>query len=199
MHGGFFMIVGQVDTLANGKVYGWAFNSDNQAERLQISIARGAQTLAAGMADLFREDLPDAGIGDGKHAFAIAVPPDITSLQGLSIAARSSTAGETALPIATSEEQRLDELFQGFSQRYDDLLVDMKDEIESMRRRGDDGAGNVELRAEFEARLAKVEKRLEDFEVFILRLDEITRKLQERAGLSRPGGMLARLLKRFRG
>jgi hypothetical protein len=182
------MIVGRVDEMTNGKVYGWAFNSDNPGERLDIRISRGSDVVATGKADVFRKDLPDAGVGDGEHAFAIDLPPNISSFTGLVIVARSAASGEAVLPIATNDERRVDDLFHVFSQRYDDLMVEMKSELDTLRRDG----GDAVLRGELEDRLSKIERRLEDFEVFIVRLDEITRTLQERVGLLRPKGFFAR-------
>ena len=186
------MIVGRVDVLSNNKVFGWAFNPDNPGERLQIRISRGAGIVATGRADVFREDLPDSGVGDGRHAFEIELPPNITSLQGLVLVARSESAGETTLQVATHEEHRFDDLFNVFSIRYDDLLVELKGEIDALKsERG--GAGASLPSAELEERLSKIERRLEDFEVFIMRIDEMTRTLQERVGLRKPKSIFARL------
>ena len=187
------MIVGRVDEMMNGKVYGWAFNSDNPGERLDIRVSRGSDVVAAGKADEFRKDLPDAGVGDGQHAFSIDVPPNISSFHGLVIVARSVASGEAVLPIATNDERRVDDLFHVFAQRYDDLLVEMKSQIDAVKGGGGagTGAGDTILRAEMEERLSKLEKRLEDFEVFVVRLDEMTRLLQERVGLLRPKSLFA--------
>jgi hypothetical protein len=185
------MIVGRVDEMANGKVHGWAFNSDNPGERLEIRISRGSDVVATGKADLFRKDLPDAGVGDGNHAFGLDVPSNISTFHGLVIVARSATSGEAVLAIATNDERRVDDLFHVFAQRYDDILVNLKSDIDGLR--GEDGAGAGKmLGPELEERLLKLEKRLEDFEVFVVRLDEITRKLEERVGLLRPKGFFTR-------
>ncbi|MGV3549560.1 hypothetical protein [Rhizobium sp.] len=183
------MIVGRVDEMMNGKVYGWAFNSDVPSERLEVRISRGAEVVATGTADVFRKDLPDAGVGDGSHAFNIEVPPNISSFQGLVIVARSATSGEAVLPIATNDDRRVDDLFHVFSQRYDDLMVEMKAELEEIKVSS--GTVATALGPELEDRLARVERRLEDFEVFVIRLDEMTRTLQERVGLLRPKGFFA--------
>lgn len=184
--GAFFMIVGRVDEMMNGKVHGWAFNSDQPDEHVEIRISRGSELLASGIADGFRKDLPDAGVGDGHHAFAVKLPDGVSSFQGLQIVARSADDGEMVLPIASKEDRKLDDLFYVFSQRYDDLLISMKADIDVVRTEG-----APLLRAELEERLAKLERRLEDFEVFVIRLDEITSKLQERVGLLRPKGFFS--------
>lgn len=191
------MIVGRVDEMANGKVHGWAFNSDSPGERLEIRISRGSDVVATGKADNFRKDLPDAGVGDGNHAFGIDVPSNISSFHGLVIVARSAASGEAVLPIATNDERRVDDLFHVFAQRYDDILVNLKSDIDGLRGEGGPGVGKI-LGPELEERLSKVEKRIEDFEVFIVRLDEITRKLEERVGLLRPKGLFSRLRSKWK-
>jgi hypothetical protein len=39
------------------------------------------------VANLYRADLPGAGIGDGYHAFSIPIPPDLVNGQGYYISA----------------------------------------------------------------------------------------------------------------
>jgi hypothetical protein len=73
------MIVGRVDGMRNGKVYGWAFNSDEPDEHLEIKVSRGGVVIATSLANSLRKDLPDAGIGNGDHAFDIALSPATSS------------------------------------------------------------------------------------------------------------------------
>jgi hypothetical protein len=190
------MIVGRVDVMKNGKVYGWAFNSDKPSERLQIRIGRGSDILTTGKADVFREDLPDAGVGDGKHAFEVELPPNVTSLQGLVISARSEDSGEVVLPITTSDERHVDDLFEAFAQRYDDVIIEMREELSALRSEGVGRPGGTPIPEDLEARLSKIERRMEDFEVFVVRLDENTRALQERVGLIKPSGFFAKLFRK---
>ena len=185
------MISGRVDEMRNSKVHGWAFNSDDRNERLEILIKRGDEIVASGIADAFREDLPNAGVGDGKHAFGIPVPPTFASFLGLTVVARSASSGEVQLPIANNDERKIDSLFAGVTRRYDNLLLEMKSEVDAVK-----AGASSEWRDEVNERLARIEKRLEDFEVFVMRLDEMTRKLQERVGLLKPKGMFAWLRRR---
>ena len=186
------MIVGRVDVMRDGKVFGWAYNSESPDEHLEISINRGAKVIATGRANLMRDDLPDAGIGKGDHAFEIVLPPAISSLQGITLMAKSASVGEAALPIATDDDRRTDELFQILTQRYDGALVALKAEIDLLNGVGGlQHARDLTALPEFERRLSELEKRIEDFEVFVVRLDEISRILQERAGLTRRRGFFS--------
>jgi hypothetical protein len=191
------VIIGRVDEMRNGKVYGWAYNSDNPGEHLEVSVNRGAEILATGLADRMREDLPEAGVGKGDHAFEIVLPPNISSFHGIMLVARSDLAGAAPLPIATNDERRIDDLFQIFSLRYDEALIALKSEIDVLKNVDEQasGQGSASL-LEFERRLSELEKRIEDFEVFIVRLDEMSRILQERAGLTRSRGIFSFLFRR---
>lgn len=175
------MIVGRVDGVRNGKVYGWAFNSDNPDEHLEIKVSRSGAVIAAGFADRFRADLPEAGIGKGDHAFDIALPPEISSFHGVIAIARSALDGEAPLPYATNDERRVDDLFQVFSRRYDEILVAFKTEIDDLKKiNGDGGQPKTEVPADVMQRLSQVETRLDEIEVFVVRLDEIARDLEVR-------------------
>lgn len=183
--------------MRNGKVYGWAFNSENPDEHLEVRVNRGTDVIATGQANLMRKDLPGAGIGNGDHAFEIVLPPNITSFHGIMLVAKSATSGEAPLAIATNDERRVDDLFQVFAQRYDEVLLALKAEIDLLNGVGD-LKRDRELAAipEFDRRLSELEKRIEDFEVFVVRLDEISRVLQERAGLNRKKGIFSFLFRK---
>jgi hypothetical protein len=185
------MIVGRVDEMRNGKVYGWAFNSDNPDEHLEIRVGRSGALLASGRADKLRADLPEAGIGKGDHAFEIALPANISSFHGIILVARSQRSGEIALPIATNDERRVDDLFQIFSRRYDEILVALKADIDSVKGAEGQPSPNSASPPDIEHRLSQLEKRMDDFEVFIVRLDEIAKKLHDRINSTPSGGFLS--------
>ena len=121
-----------------------------------------------------RLDLPEAGIGDGDHAFEILVPHNITSFHGLMIIAQSVREGEIALPIATNDDRRIDDLFHIFSERYEAALFGLKDEIDSIReiqKSAIEPPATVAVDGKIVARLAKLEKRIEESEIFLMRID----------------------------
>jgi hypothetical protein len=181
------MLTGRVDELVDGLIFGWAFNDEQPNEHLVIRVMRGPQVIASGVANIMRRDLPDAGIGDGDHAFRINVPPNITSFQGLMIIAQSQKSGEMPLPIATNDERRFDEMFTAFSARYEEVLVRFKDEMDGIkaRCRALENAQqavpthSAELPADLEDRLNRLEARMEAAEVFFVRIDEAVRRLVE--------------------
>jgi hypothetical protein len=176
------MLIGRVDELRNSKVFGWAFNPENPGEHLVVRVMQGPRVIASGVANILRPDLPDAGIGDGDHAFEVVVPTNITSFQGLMLIAQSTRDGEIALPIASNDDRRLDDLFDVFAARYEEALIAMKAELDRVQQRCDvlesrRGDTATSLPADLDQRLARLESRMEEAEVFFVRIDEMVHKL----------------------
>ena len=67
---------GHFDRADGGRATGWAFDPSAPKTRLEIEIRCAEEVIAKGIADRFRQELLDAGIGDGCHAFEIAVDLD---------------------------------------------------------------------------------------------------------------------------
>ena len=186
------MILGRADEIRNGKALGWAYDSDVPGAHLSISIRRGRDIIATGISNVFREDLPAAGVGNGDHAFEIPLPPNITSFQGLVITAGSEQSGEAVLAVATNDERHLDDLFQIFSARYDKALNELKRDIDGFQQ----DERSLDVLDEMGSQLKRLEKRMQELEVFIVRLDETSRSLQQRVGLGRKKGFFARIFGR---
>ncbi len=68
-------IRGQFDRIANGVAQGWAFDAELPEQRLEIQIYNRDRVVSQGTADRFRQDLLDAGIGDGAYAFELPIDP----------------------------------------------------------------------------------------------------------------------------
>lgn len=60
-----------VDIYHEGYFKGWILNYNNPLQRIVIEISQGKRVIARGVANQFRQDLADAGIGDGCCAFVI--------------------------------------------------------------------------------------------------------------------------------
>jgi GT2 family glycosyltransferase len=71
--------IGNLDFVKGFYVYGWAYNKKDLDERVEVVVFVDDKPVAEGVADLFRQDLLDAGIGDGKHGFIIKLPEDLVS------------------------------------------------------------------------------------------------------------------------
>ena len=67
------MTIGYVEALRAFQVRGWAFAREAPERRLEVELRVGESLVGAAIADQPRDDLRDAGIGDGAHGFVINV------------------------------------------------------------------------------------------------------------------------------
>ncbi len=65
---------GRVDAIDGGRLFGWAFDPVAPDQRLKVRVLLDGAPVAEAVADRNRPDLRRNGIGDGKHAFEIALP-----------------------------------------------------------------------------------------------------------------------------
>lgn len=70
---------GAVEVLNNRQALGWAVGADG--ERLAIEAWLGETRLGAGLAEADRPDLAAAGLGDGRHGFAIAFARHLSDME----------------------------------------------------------------------------------------------------------------------
>lgn len=68
---------GFVDGIHGYYLYGWVYNIEKPKERVEVSVFCVDKIIAEGIAHEFREDLLQAKIGDGFHAFRIKLPEEI--------------------------------------------------------------------------------------------------------------------------
>lgn len=67
-----------IDEIGKSQISGWALNKNNIENPPQIEIRSNNQYITSTKADQFRQDLKDAGIGNGHHAFSLKI--DINSI-----------------------------------------------------------------------------------------------------------------------
>lgn len=68
---------GFIDAVERGVIYGWAWNPQRPEEPVDVEILLGERVLAVVTADIFRADLVELEIGDGRHAFEFALPDEL--------------------------------------------------------------------------------------------------------------------------
>ncbi|MBP7335247.1 glycosyltransferase family 2 protein [Niveispirillum sp.] len=71
------MIRGNFDCIAGRDVCGWAWDSEQPHEPVPVTVLFDNVVVAQGLANHHRPDLQAAGIGQGIHAFYIALPEDL--------------------------------------------------------------------------------------------------------------------------
>lgn len=67
-----------IDHASTDMIYGWVQDWSLLNHRLHVSLRSKStgEVIAEKTADQFRQDLLDAGIGDGKHGFILEIPKD---------------------------------------------------------------------------------------------------------------------------
>jgi GT2 family glycosyltransferase/glycosyltransferase involved in cell wall biosynthesis len=91
-------LIGYLESVENGLVYGWAFDEDDPERRLAVNISIDDRQVLIADADEYRADLAAAGIGDGFHAFRVALPASLIR-SGCLI---SATVGMANQPLSDS-------------------------------------------------------------------------------------------------
>ena len=202
-------IEGRVDAVANGRVYGWAWDRAAPEGRLEIQVRlpgpAGETVLGTGLADHPRPDLAANGVGDGRHAFEIALGQDAPAEPGdLLVVARDPASGrELALQSPSEPERILEQAVSPHLLRLAAIIDGSRAEQkrlaaaqQAVARAVADIQQQVPAKAELEARLdsvaadlAELRERVAGLDVYLLRMDQslhgITAKLGAREGSDR--------------
>jgi hypothetical protein len=166
-------VIGYVEAATGTQVLGWAWAPRAPAERLQVQMLLDGEVLAEAAADREREDLARNGIGDGRHAFDLAVPERARPrLADIRVVARDGAGRLVPLgapPPPEAEAERLDRLQRGIdhlvaSQR----LLHRNVQAALLQRPGSDDGAIGEI-AKSQAELGR---QIATLEVFCMRLDE---------------------------
>ncbi|HUG61126.1 MAG TPA: hypothetical protein VMP03_04735 [Methylomirabilota bacterium] len=192
------MLTGRVDEVRDGTIYGWAADTDGFDAKVTVSAFYGDRKVATGSADRLRTDLAGA-LGDGRCAFEIKLPAGQAS-GDLRVVA-STPGGETLdLEIANDTERHLERLFDLFTARYGAAFDGLSAEVgrigESASRLQKDSAAKAQAAAvdAVEDRLFTLERRMDEADVFLIRIDETLRAIDARTRTGRRGGLFRRLL-----
>jgi hypothetical protein len=168
-------VTGCIDAIAGDRVFGWAWDPKKPEARIAIRIEVEGKVIAAALADQPREDLATNGVGDGTHAFEIAVangtPPE--KMHAYAVCAQTGETLELTQRAAEGspeaggpgEELRsaVHALYR--SQRFAQGKVQsLTDTVEGLRK---------EIAAK--QRDASVAARLETIEVAVARIDALIR------------------------
>jgi len=174
-------VVGYVEAATDTRILGWAWAPRKPQERLVVQALLDEAVVAEGSADRSRDDLARNGIGDGQHAFELALPESARPrLAELRVVARAEDGaaiplGAPALQEGTAE--RLDRLQRGLdmligSQRV--LHRNLQAAMLAPRRVPEDRAANDAsiTGTEIGATQAELGRQIATLEVFAMRLEE---------------------------
>ena len=189
---------GRIDAIEPHRIYGWAFDRARPGLRLGVTVRLDGRVVGEAKADRMRVDLRRNGIGDGAHAFEIA-------LEGLSGAERERLevtaqaqgdatgivlpppGGEPSAAAIGGSVARLLEQFdmlvaaqrksQIIQRETVEMLRDTTQRVEVLSKSETDVAGAL---ADCAARQADLDRRIADLEVFHLRLDRTLATFDDR-------------------
>ncbi|MDR3531682.1 MAG: hypothetical protein P4L90_14170 [Rhodopila sp.] len=170
-------VVGYVEAFTADRLLGWAWAPANPELRAAIELRLGDAVVANTVADLPRADLASNGIGDGRHAYEIAIPTEIRDRAAeLRVFARAGD-GEAmpigAPPAADGLADQVTKLMRGVDMLLNSQRLIHRNLQAALTARPDTDsdptatavARMAELQAGTVAQLAAVER-------FVVRLDE---------------------------
>ncbi|MBD9625249.1 hypothetical protein IB279_20145 [Ensifer sp. ENS06] len=178
---------GRVDAIDQGRVFGWAFDPENPEKRLAIRVLLDGKVIAEALADRNRPDLKRNGIGDGNHAFEIALPEMASARSGeLVVLAATGKGGELPLRVPKPDEQAAEALIAApLAKVLDklDVLMAAQRQLQvsqrsALRSKVDDGdeaesPGLAAISDDVANLRGEITQRLTDLDVHLMRLDGV--------------------------
>jgi hypothetical protein len=123
-------IAGYVDELREDRAWGWAWDRRSPSLRVEIQVWIGDNPVATALADRPRPDLKANGVGDGQHAFEIALPEATTETVSLPIRILAKAPGGELIELERRPPAPLPE---AANQPIDAALRRIFDELEHVR------------------------------------------------------------------
>ncbi|CAN7592912.1 hypothetical protein LJR255_004348 [Pararhizobium sp. LjRoot255] len=193
---------GRVDAIDMGRIFGWAFDPMAPDQRLIIRVLLDGKVIAEAVADRNRPDLRRNGIGDGKHAFEIALPDPVQSrANDIVVVARNGSGSEQALRVPQPNEQAAEALIAApLAKVLDKLDVLMASQRQlqvsqrSLQRTPDIDAdkaettGLSEVGHAVESLRVDIGQRLNDLDVHLMRLDGVVAGMEKNLNTLRKRG-----------
>jgi hypothetical protein len=184
-------IEGFIDAIADGKVFGWAWDRQRPQERLEIEIKRDETVLARGRADRPRPDLAGGSMGDGTYAFEITLD-GAADAHDIAVFAKAGPEGE-AVKLAVHSEPGPEDLSTGLRRVEANLLALAHSHRQAATAlmgvlrdiRNDEGQTNKiaaveEAMAQISAGQQSLQTRFDAIEIFLLRFDTLLRQFDDR-------------------
>lgn len=175
---------GRVDAIDQGRLFGWAFDPGAPDMRLTIRVLLDGGVIAEALADRNRPDLKRNGIGDGSHAFEIALPEAAASRAAdLVVTALDGRGVEQELRVPRPDEQAAEALIAApLTKVLDklDVLMAAQRQLQVSQRSflrtqiGESGEGEAvaSLRSD-------ITGRLNDLDVHLMRLDGVVAAMEK--------------------
>ncbi len=166
-------IAGYVEGFVGGEVFGWTWKRGS-SERLRVELRYGEEIAAVTTADTKRDDLEVNGVGDGCHAFRLAIPSELCDGKAdLRVVAVDATGEEASLDRPPSSDVTIVDASE--LKRSLELLVGSQRVIHrnlqaALLRQGPSLTEGVAAIAASQARLTEA---LATIEVLVVRLEDV--------------------------
>ncbi|HEV7322564.1 MAG TPA: hypothetical protein VGO04_28520 [Ensifer sp.] len=185
---------GRVDAIDQGRVFGWAFDPETPEKRLAIRVLLDGKVIGEALADRNRPDLKRNGIGDGNHAFEIALPEMASARAGeLVVMAATDKGAELPLRVPKPDEQAAEALIAApLAKVLDklDVLMAAQRQLQvsqrsAIKQKLDDGSEDVEapglvaISEDVASLRAEITQRLTDLDVHLMRLDGVVAGMEK--------------------
>jgi hypothetical protein len=185
-------VVGYVEAATADRILGWAWAPGTPDVRVAIELRLGDTIVADTMADIPRADLASNGIGDGRHAYEIAIPSEFRDRAAeLRIFARAGDGVAMAIgatPAADGLSDQVTKLLRGV-----DMLLNSQRLIHrnlqtalTAKPAGEDDEPAAAIFARLAEMHAGTAEQLSAVERFVVRLDEHLSRLSPDAAKSGP-------------
>ncbi len=159
-------VTGYVDAVSGSRIFGWAWDPQRPTARIAIRVMTKGDDIAALIANQPREDLAANGVGDGAHAFEVAIADGVSpgDVQVLAVCPDSGDTIELArAPVPMRSQRALHGNLQAAVAAIDGLRKAKAEPALEDGADKDDRSANEALLAE----------RIETLEAALLRIDRI--------------------------
>jgi hypothetical protein len=171
-------IDGRIDAITGGRLYGWAWDRVRPSDHLEVEIRIGDRLVATAFANQPRDDLKANGVGDGCHAFELAVdlPPGETP----TATARSPVTGEVMPLRLPSDVETVTESVLGPTLLRMSALMDATQRnqqtvlrgLRELMKHGQTALYTDKRLEELAASQEELKTQLSGIEIFLMRIDE---------------------------
>jgi hypothetical protein len=184
-------VVGYVEAVATDRLLGWAWAPATPDVRTAIELRLGATVVANAVADLPRADLETNGIGDGRHAFNITIPPEYRDRTAeLRVFARNGDGAAVPIgapPVADGLAEQITKVMRGMDQMLNSQRLIHRNLQTALTAKPADAEAPAVLERMAELQAVMVEQ-LSGVERFVMRLDEHLSRLAPVAPKSASAG-----------
>ena len=164
-------ITGYVEAATETTVLGWAWSPRRPELRVTVALMLGNETILSMLADLPRDDLARNGVGDGRHAFSLAVPqalrPRAAELKVVGRLADGEPVPLGPTPPSETVSARLDRLQRGL-----DLVVGSQRVLHRNLQAALLKADGADTAGDASRLLETIGSQVAALEIFVMRLDE---------------------------